>query len=112
MQIIDVAYAQPQGQPPGGGAVAFISSLVPFILVILIFYFLVIMPQHRKQKKHRQMLDAMKKGDKVVTSAGIFGTVMNITDRKVTLQIADNVRIKILKDSISEVITKEEEEPA
>lgn len=112
MQIIDVAYAQPQGQPAGGGAVAFISSLVPFILVILIFYFLVIMPQHRKQKKHRQMLDVLKKGDKVVTSAGIFGTVMNITDRRVTLQIADNVRIKILKDSISEVMTKEEEEPA
>lgn len=107
--MIDIAYAQPQGQPTGG-TIAFISSLVPFILVILIFYFLVIMPQHRKQKKQRQMLDALKKGDKVVTSAGIFGTVMNITDRRVTLQIADNVRIKILKDSISEVMTKEEEE--
>lgn len=109
MQIIDIAYAQPQGQQPGG-TIGFIASLVPFILVILIFYFLVIMPQHRKQKKQRQMLDALKKGDKVVTSGGIFGTVMNIADKKVTLQIADNVKIKILKDYVSEVVTKEEEE--
>lgn len=86
--------------PPGGGA--FITSLLPFILIFVLFYVLLILPQQRRQKRHRAMLEALKKGDRVVTSSGILGTVMNIAKDTVTLQVAENVKIRVLRDSVSE----------
>jgi preprotein translocase subunit YajC len=92
--------------PPGGGLLV---SLLPFILIFVIFYFLLILPQQRQKKKHREMLAALKKGDRVVTSSGFLGTVANIHKEVVTLQVADNVKIKVLKDSIANLQAGEEE---
>lgn len=103
-----IAFAQePQGAAPAGGG-AFFISLLPFLLIIVLFYVLLILPQQRRQKKHRTMLEALRKGDRVVTSSGILGTVANISKEIITLQVADNVKIRVLRDSISE--TRKEEE--
>jgi preprotein translocase subunit YajC len=83
---------QQQGNP--------LLSLLPLILIFAVFYFLLILPQQRKQKKHRGMLETLKKGDRVVTSSGIYATIVNIKERTVTLLIADGVKVEIEKGHI------------
>lgn len=84
-------------------------SLVPFVLIFVIFYFLLILPQQKRQKQLRAMLAALKKGDKVVTSSGLWGTVSNLGKETVTLQIADNTKVKIQREHIARVRTDDEE---
>lgn len=84
-------------------------SLVPFLLIFLIFYFLLIRPQQQKQKQQRALIDALKKGDKVVTTSGIWGTITNLGKETVTVQIADNTKIKIQRDNISRVRGEDDE---
>ncbi|HEX2056237.1 MAG TPA: preprotein translocase subunit YajC [Nitrospiraceae bacterium] len=102
-----VAWAQ--GTSGGGGAASGLLSLVPFVLIFVIFYFLLILPQQRKQKQLKLMLDALKKGDKVVTASGIWGTVTNLGKETVTLQIADNTKIKIQREHIARLRADEED---
>lgn len=92
-----VAYAQEAG---GGFAQGFIG-LFPLILIFLIFYFLLIRPQQKKAKEHREMLSAIKKGDEVITSGGIHGNIVGIADNVITLEIANNVRVKVSREYIA-----------
>lgn len=84
------------GQQP-----SLLESLFPIIAVFGIFYFLIIRPQTRRMKKHQEALTQLKKGDEVLTSGGILGTIEGITDKWVTLEIAQGVRIKALKSQIA-----------
>ena len=109
IEVVSALAQEAQGAPtppPGGGL---LFQLLPFILIFVIFYFLLILPQQRQKKKHREMLAAIKKGDRVVTSSGFFGTVANIHKDVITLQMADNVKIKVLKDSIANLQAGEDE---
>lgn len=92
-----LAYAQ----AAPGGAPSALTSLVPIIFMIVVMYFLIIRPQAKKQKSHHAFLANMKRGDQVVTSSGILGTIEGITDQFVTLEIAPDVRIKIMKAQIA-----------
>ena len=76
-------------------------QFVPFLLVILVFYFLIIRPQQKKAREHQDFLKALQRGDQVVTASGIFGTVTGIADAVVTLEVAEDVRIKVAKPHIS-----------
>ena len=105
--MASIAWAQALSGGDGGGQT--LLSLVPFILIFVIFYFLLILPQQKRQKKLKAMMDALKKGDKIVTSSGIWGTVTNLGKDTVTLQIADNAKIKIQRDSIARIRADEEE---
>lgn len=96
------------GSAAGGGAGG-ILSLVPFLLIFVIFYFLLIRPQQQKQKQQQALLDAIKKGDKVVTTSGIWGTVTNLGKDTVTLQIADNTKIKMQRENVSRLRTEDED---
>ncbi|OYT18615.1 MAG: preprotein translocase subunit YajC, partial [Nitrospira sp. UW-LDO-01] len=80
-----------------------------FLLIFVIFYFLLIRPQQQKQKQQQTLLDAIKKGDKVVTTSGIWGTVTNLGKDTVTLQIADNTKIKMQRENISRLRTEDED---
>ena len=97
-----------QGATGGAGASQFLS-FVPFILIFVIFYFLLILPQQKRQKKQKAMLDALKKGDKVVTSSGIWGTITNMGKDTVTLQIADNTKVRLQRDHVAAVRTDDDE---
>ncbi len=92
-----IAYAQ---NGPGGFAQGF-AGILPLLLIFVIFYFLIIRPQQKRAKEHRDMLNSLKKGDNVVTSGGLHGKVVGITDEIVTLEIANNVRVKVSKDYIA-----------
>lgn len=102
------AWAQGLGGGGGSGA-GTILSFVPFVLIFIIFYFLLILPQQKKQKQQKALLEALKKGDKVITASGIWGTVTNLGKETVTLQIADNTKIKIQRDFISRLRADEED---
>ena len=76
-------------------------QFVPFLLVILVFYFLIIRPQQKKAKQHLDFLKSLQRGDQVVTASGIYGTVTGIADAVITLEVAEDVRIKVAKPHIS-----------
>jgi preprotein translocase subunit YajC len=105
---MSIAWAQAFPGSSGSGTGTLVS-LIPFILIFVIFYFLLILPQQRRQKKLRSMLDALKKGDKVVTSAGIWGTVTNLGKETVTLQVADNTKVKVQREHIARLRTEDED---
>ena len=98
----DVAYAM--GGLPGGGSGGGLGSFLPLILMFVVFYFLLIWPQQKKAKAHRAVLSNLKKGDEVVTSGGVYGTITGITDTVITLEIAEKVRIKVSRSSIGGVM--------
>jgi len=107
MLMESIAWAQSAGgNGTGSGG---LLSLVPFVLIFVIFYFLLIRPQQKKQKDQKALLDALKKGDKVVTTSGIWGTITNLGKDTVTLQIADNTRIKMQRENVVRVRGEEED---
>jgi preprotein translocase subunit YajC len=99
-----LAMAQPpsNGQQ-GGGSQSMISMLVLIGAMILVMYFLMIRPQQKRQKEHQKMLDGIKKGDKVITAAGIHGTVTDIDGATYTLQVSDNTKITFDKSAVASV---------
>lgn len=93
-----IAYAE--GAAPMAGGAGGMAQFIPLILIFVVFYFLLIRPQQKKAKEHQNYLSNLKKGDKVITGGGIHGQITGITDSIVTLEIADNVRIKVNRASI------------
>ncbi|MBN1283755.1 MAG: preprotein translocase subunit YajC [Proteobacteria bacterium] len=91
--------------PGGGGSQqgSLLSTMLPLVVIFAIFYFLMIRPQQKQAKRHKEMLSALKKGDRVVTRGGLMGTVYAIADSVVTIEIADNVRARFSRESIAGV---------
>lgn len=104
--MIDIAYAMGTGGGTSGQGGGF-TAMIPLILMFAIFYFLLIRPQQKKQKEHRQMLGNLKKGDRVITSGGLYGRITGITDTVVTLEIAEKVRVKVGRGNIAGVAGSE-----
>lgn len=101
-----IAMASPsQG---GSSEGSLISTLVMFAMIIGIFYFLILRPQQKRQKERERMLTAVKKGDKIITSGGIHGTVSGIDEKTVLVQIADNVKVKIDRSGVASVLREGE----
>jgi preprotein translocase subunit YajC len=97
-----IALMAPQGGGDAGGGM--ISTVIMFGLIILIFYFMIIRPQSKRQKERAKMLEAMKKGDKVVTNGGLHGRIVAMEDKTVLLEIADNVKVKVEKSAVGAVV--------
>ena len=96
------------GSPQSGAGLA--VSFVPFIAIFVLFYFLLILPQQKKAKQRKQMIDALKKGDRVMTSGGMIGTVTTLSPKVVSLQVAEGTRIKINRTYVEEVLLSAEVE--
>ena len=78
-----------------------LTLLLPWVLIFAIFYFVILLPMKRRQKKVQQFLDALKVGDRIITTSGMYGTISRITDRSVKVQIADKVTIELSKAAIA-----------
>ncbi|MSP48419.1 MAG: preprotein translocase subunit YajC [Alphaproteobacteria bacterium] len=101
--LISPAYAQ-----TGGGAGFDIMALAPLVLIFVVFYFLLIRPQQKKMKQHREMLSAVRRGDRVVVG-GIVGTVAKVvSDTELNIEIADGVRVRVVRSAVAEVLSKTE----
>lgn len=86
-----------------------IMSFLPLLLIFGVFYFLMIRPQQKKMKVHQDMLAGLKRGDKVITSGGIIGTIVKvINDQEVHLEIAENVRVRVVRNLITDIVAKTE----
>src|SRR5688572_12295676 len=92
-----------------GGATAAIANFLPIIAIGFVFYFMVIGPANKQRKKQQQMLSALKKGDRVITTGGIYGTIQGVEPEAVYLKIAENVKVKVSRSAISGVVTGENE---
>ena len=102
--FVTPAFAQAAAPAAGGGA-AF-AQFIPLILVFLIMYFLIMRPQQKKMKQHRAMIEALKKGDSVITQGGILGKVMAVRDDEVEVEIAQGVRIRVVRATIAQVVNR------
>lgn len=100
---MDIAYAMGQAggaaaQGGGGGLLA--TPLFPILLMLGVMWFFLIRPQQKKQKEHREMISNLKKGDRIITSGGLYGRITGLTDSTLTLEIADKVRVKVSRAHI------------
>jgi len=100
--LISTAYAQAPGAQPTNGAAMFMQ-IAPLLLIFVVFYFLMIRPQQKRMKEHRAMIDAVKKGDTVVTGGGLIGKVTKADDKEVEIEIASGVRVRAVKSTLTDV---------
>jgi len=98
--FIASAYAQ-DASPQGG-----LLSFLPLIVIFVVFYFLLIRPQMKRAKEHKQLITQLASGDEVVTNGGLLGKITNVGDSFVTLELADNISIKIQKHAVASVMPK------
>ena len=97
----------PQGGDGGGGGL--ISTIIMFGAIFLIFYFMFIRPQQKRAKERQKLLSNLEKGDKVVTSGGIHGIISGIDEKTVLLQVSDNLKMKVDRSAIGQVLSKKNE---
>ena len=96
-------------QDAAGGGLGGIEPLIPLILIFVVFYFLLIRPQQKKAKAHREMIAGLRRGDRVVTSGGIIGQVHRvISDTELSVEIADGMRVRVMRAMIAEMMSKPE----
>jgi preprotein translocase subunit YajC len=113
---MDIAYAVGQATGTGAeGGAGFLSLSNPMWMLLAMFavmYFLLIRPQQKKQKEHREMLGNLKKGDRIITSGGLYGRITGITDATLTLEIADKVRVKVSRGHVGGLAQAASQAPA
>ena len=94
------------GPPPeGGGGIA--SLFLPFLLVFIVFYFFIIRPQKKRETTRKSMIEAVQKGDRIVTIGGVHATVTKVDETSVLAQVDENVKLRFDKNAIASVVTKE-----
>ncbi len=102
--MVDFAYAMAQG-PNGGGSGAVMTQIMFFAAIFAIFYFLLIRPQQKQKKEREAMIASVKKGDRVVTTSGLHGTVVGLNEQTVTLKVADSVKLDFDRASLGRIVT-------
>ncbi|MBX3487957.1 preprotein translocase subunit YajC [Parvibaculum sp.] len=96
----------------GGGTSEFLISLFPFIALFAIMYFLILRPQQKRMRLHREMVANVRRGDVVVTAGGLIGKVVKVEDTEAQVEIADGVRVRVVKTTLTDVRSKSEPVPA
>ena len=104
--IAPAASAQSPGAPPTGpgGVPLWTGNLFLIVSFMLIFYFLLLRPQQKRQKQAQKMLESLKRGDRVITTGGIHGTILNVKDDVITIKIDDNVKVDVSKSAVTAVV--------
>ena len=108
----NIAYAMGQSGAGGAGAGGGFTAFIPLILMFVIFYFLLIRPQQKKAKEHREMITNLKKGDRIVTSGGLYGRITGLDEATLTVEISDKVRVKIARGNVTSVIRPTPQTPS
>ena len=104
--FISNAYAQSTGTAADAGMMGNLTTFAPLVLMFVVMYFLMIRPQQKRAKEQKSMMEALAKGDEVITSGGILGKVAKVTDTYVTVEIAANTEIVVQKNSVTTLLPK------
>lgn len=102
--LFDLLLAQAEAAPEGAQGPPFQILLLQIGFFVLIFYFLLIRPQQKRQKEHQKLVNAVKKGDRVITAGGLHGLVTQVKEKSIMIKIADGVRVELEKSSIGSVV--------
>lgn len=107
--FVSSAYAQAAASAPSMGTMDVLQQFLPLVLIFVVFYLLLIRPQQKRMKQHKQMLADLRRGDRVVTSGGIIGTVNKVvSDTELVIEIAEGVRVRVVRATVAEVLGKGE----
>ncbi|CAM3014016.1 protein translocase subunit yajC [Paracoccus aminovorans] len=101
--FVTPAFAQAAGAPTGMSSIA---SFAPLILIFVIMYFLMIRPQQKRMKEHRAMVQALKKGDEVVTQGGLIGKIAALRDEEIEVEIASGVKVRVVRSSVTGLVNR------
>ena len=101
--FVSIAYVQSGGDAASQSP---FFQFIPLVLILGVFWFLIIRPQQKKQKEHVRMVESLRKGDKVVSNGGIFGTIVKVGDDRITLEIASKVQIQIERQQVARMVKK------
>ncbi|TWI38327.1 preprotein translocase subunit YajC [Paracoccus sulfuroxidans] len=101
--LVTPAYAQAAGASSGAAGLA---SFVPLVLIFVIMYFLMIRPQQKRMKEHRAMVEALKKGDEIVTQGGLVGKVTAVRDAELEVEIAQGVRVRVIRSTVTGLVNR------
>lgn len=104
LTLVQVVPAQTGAAPASPAQPSFMMSIVPFVLMFAVIYLLMIRPQQKKMKEQQAMIGGLKQGDEIITNSGMLGKVSGVADKVVTVEIADNVRVKMLKSQVAQVV--------
>ena len=100
-------------QGAGGGGLDGLGGLLPLVLILVVFYFLLIRPQQKKAKQHREVLGNLRRGDRIVTNGGLIGTITRVpNDGELIVEIADGVKVRVMRGMIAESLSKTDPAPA
>ena len=99
--FISNAYAQDAATSPGG-----LMSFLPLVVIFAVFYFMLIRPQMKRSKEHKQLVSQLGKGDEVITNGGLLGKIIDVSESFVTLELADNLQIKLQRQAVANVMPK------
>mgnify|MGYP001809796356 CR=1 FL=1 len=103
------AFAQAATVPAATGTLGILEQFLPLVLIFVVFYLLLIRPQQKRMKQHKQMLAELRRGDRVVTSGGIIGTINKVvSDTELVIEIAEGVRVRVVRGTVTEVLGKTE----
>jgi preprotein translocase subunit YajC len=102
--LVSTAYAQTAGAAAGG--TDYLIQFAPILAIMVVFYFLLLRPQQKKAKDHKNMLEALRKGDRVVTGGGILGTVVKVTGDEMLVEISEGVRVRVIRSTVTQVLAK------
>lgn len=107
--FVTPAFAQAAGAAPGGDIMTYVTNFFPLILIVAIMYFLVIRPQRQKQKAHLEMIRNVRRGDTIITTGGLVGKIVKVVDdAEIQVELAENVRVRVVRSAIHEVRAKGE----
>ncbi len=104
-----VSTALAQGAPAGAPSAFDPMAFLPLVLIFIVFYFLLIRPQQKKMKEHKAMIDALRRGDRIVTAGGLIGTITRVVnEEEIVIEIAEGVRVRVVRATVSHVLAKPE----
>ena len=96
--------------PEGSGAAGYVASLLPIVAMIAILWFLLFRPQQKEQQRHKEMIRGLRKGDEVVTIGGLYGKIMSLNEERISLRIADGVKVDVERGKVMRVLKEGPEE--
>ena len=104
--FISTAFAQTAPAAAPGGLESSLMSLLPLVLMFVVLYFIMIRPQMKRQKEHKSMVDALAKGDEVVTAGGLYGKISRVGESNLHIEVAEGVEVMIQRGSVTQVLPK------